>query len=187
MFAYKQFRQNWFQPRSAFNGHMYMKTLGLLLALTLLLNAGCSEDEQPNWSIDKAKINELLNLSTEQISIEGTTLELHAYLWRDFMPISPPDGKDLISINWLVDVDSVAIPSNILLSEQYVINGDSLWTTSYTNELRETQPYLVERISRDGPKWGPNIEVTVIAKVVNASTKLEYFLIRENQQILRTD
>ncbi len=166
---------------------MYMRTLGFLLTLTLLLNAGCSEDEQANWSINKAKINELLNSSTEQISIEGTTLELHAYLWRDFMPISPPDGKNLISINWLVDVDSVAIPSTIVLSEQYVINGDSLWEPSYTNEIRETKPYLIERISREGPKWGPNIEVTVIAKVVDTSTNLEHFLIRENQQILKTE
>ncbi|WP_445723928.1 MULTISPECIES: hypothetical protein [Bacteroidota] len=164
-----------------------MRTFGLILTLTLLLNSSCSEDEQPNWSIDKAKINKLLNSSTEQVTIEGTTLELHAYLWRDFMPISPPDGKNLISINWLVDVDSIAIPTNILLSEQYVINGDSLWSTSYTNEIRETQPYLVERVSRDGPKWGPNIEVTVIAKVIDTNTKLEHFLIRENQQILRTD
>uniref|UniRef100_UPI004048E0EA hypothetical protein n=1 Tax=Roseivirga sp. TaxID=1964215 RepID=UPI004048E0EA len=164
-----------------------MRTFGLILTLTLLLNSSCSEDEQPNWSIDKAKINKLQNSSNEQVTIEGTTLELHAYLWRDFMPISPPDGKNLISINWLVDVDSIAIPTNILLSEQYVINGDSLWSTSYTNEIRETQPYLVERVSRDGPKWGPNIEVTVIAKVIDTNTKLEHFLIRENQQILRTD
>jgi hypothetical protein len=166
---------------------MYMRTLGFLLTLTLLLNSSCLEDEQPNWSIDKAKIIELLNSSTEQISIEGTTLELHAYLWRDFMPISPPDGKNLISINWLVDVDSIAIPPNIVLSKQYIINGDSLWETSYTNEIRETQPYLVERVSRDGPKWGPNIEVTVIAKVVDSSNNSEHFLIREKQQILRTD
>ena len=164
-----------------------MRIFGFLLTLTLLLNSGGSEDEQSNWSIDKAKINELLNSSTEQISIEGTTLELHAHLWRDFMPISPPEGKNIISINWLVDVDSVAIPSSIVLSEQYVINGDSPWETSYTNEIRKTQPYLVERVSRDGPKWGPNIEVTVIAKVVDTSTNLEHFLIRENQQILRTD
>lgn len=103
------------------------------------------------------------------------------------MPISPPDGNKLISINRLVDIDSVSIPGNISLAEQYIINGDSLWTTLYTNETRKTQPYIIERVSKGGPKWGPNIEVTVIAKVVDANTNSEYFLIRENQLIERIE
>lgn len=164
-----------------------MRNLVSLVSFIFLLSSGCTEEEQPDFRIDKAKINELLSLSTEQITINETTLALHAYLWRDFMPISPPDGKNLISINWLVDVDSVAIPSNIILSEQYVINGDSLWAASYTNEIRETESYIIERVSREGPKWEPNIEVIVIAKVVDLNTNREYLLIRENQQILRTD
>ena len=158
-----------------------------ILSLTLLIAIGCSDDESSIWKTDKQKINELLNLSSERVSIDGTTLELHAYLWRDFMPISPPNGKNLISINWLVDIDSVKIPNHILLSEQYVIYGDSLWTSSYTVEDRETQPYVIEGVSRGGPKWGPNVEVTVIAKIVDSNNSFEYFLIRENQPIGRTD
>jgi len=165
-----------------------MKILRLkILALTILFATGCSDDEPSNWRIDQPRINELLIISSEQETIDGTTLELHAYLWRDFMPISPPDGKNLISINWLVDVDSVAIPNHIILSEQYVIYGDSLWTAPYTEEERETQPYVIERVSIEGPKWGPNVEVTVIAKVVDSITSSEYFLIRDNQPIERTD
>jgi hypothetical protein len=158
-----------------------------ILALTLLLTIGCSDDELPSWRVDQQRINELLNMSSEQATIDGTTLELYSYMWRDFMPISPPNGKSLTSINWLVDIDSVAIPNHIMLSEQYVINGDSLWTASYTEEERETQPYVIERISREGPKWEPYVEVIVIAKVVDSNTNSEYFLIRDNQTIERTD
>jgi hypothetical protein len=164
-----------------------MRIFRLLLLTTLFLNIGCAEEEEASWSIDKVKINELLNASTEQLTIDGNTLELHAYLWRDFMPISPPDGKDLVSINWLMDVDSVNIPASIQLLEQYVINGDSLWRDSYTDEIRETEPYILERVSRNGPKWGPNIEITVVAKIIDTHTNTEHFLIRENQPILRTD
>lgn len=165
-----------------------MKTLRFIIfTLIILLSVSCSDDEIPNWRVDQQRINELLSMSSEQITIDGTALELYSYLWRDFMPISPPNGKDLISINWLVDVDSVAIPNSIILSEQYVIFGDSLWTTSYSQEQREIQPYIIERISRDGPKWGSNVEVTVIAKIVDSNTNSEYFLIRDNQLIERTD
>ena len=172
------------KPKACLFCHWNMK---VILILTILFTIGCSDDEPIKWKIDKQRINQLLNMSSERTTIDGTTLELHAYLWRDFMPASPPNGKNLISINWLVDVDSVAIPDNIILSEQYVIYGDSLWTASYTQEQRETPPYGIKRISRDGPKWGPNVEVTIIAKIVDSNTNLEYFLIRDNQPIERTD
>jgi len=158
-----------------------------ILVLALLLTIGCSDDELSSWRVDQKRINELLNLSSEQATIDGKTLELHANLWRDFMPISPPNGRNLISINWLVDIDSIAIPNYIMLLEQNVIYGDSLWTASYIKEERETQPYIIERVSIEGPKWGPNVEVIVIAKVVDSNTSSEYFLIRENQTIGRTD
>jgi len=113
-------------------------------------------------------------------------LELHAYLWRDFMPICPPNGRNLVSVNRLVDMDSVRIPDNIILSQQFVINGDSLWVAEYKLEERETKPYIIEKISVNGPKWATDIVVKVIVKVIDLNDNSEYYLRREKQPIQRT-
>lgn len=165
-----------------------MKSLRItILTLSVLLATSCSDDEPLNWKIDKQRINELITMSNQQVTIDGTTLELYTYLQRDFMPIAPPDGRGLASVNWIVDVDSIAIPETVILSEQYVINGDSLWTATYKNDQRETPPYIIEKTSINGPKWQPNIEVTVIAKVIDSRDNSEYYLIKDRQQIQRTE
>lgn len=34
--------------------------------------------------------------------------------------------------------------------------------------------YELERISRNGPKWGPNVKVDVISKINNVDTRKTY-------------
>ncbi|MDH5597612.1 MAG: hypothetical protein OEY34_00725 [Cyclobacteriaceae bacterium] len=154
-----------------------------IFLLLLFTSVGCSEEEP----LFTTRIHELYLNSSERVTINGTTLELHAYLWRDFMPVSPPDGQPLRSINWLVDVDSIEVPGYIHLAEQFVIYGDSLWNAPYTEGYIMPQPYVVERMSTGGPKWDPFVEVTVMAKVIDSSTGAAYLLKREKQLIHRTD
>jgi hypothetical protein len=160
-------------------------TIIILIAISFL--AGCEKDEIPNVKVDKDLILELDSKVVGVVTIDSHDYFLDAYLWRDFMPISPPNGKSLISINWLICADSSAIPDSIELKQQYVIYGDSVWIADYENETHQTPEYKQEKVSRNGPKWGPNVYVDVIAKLTNTKANRDYYLKRDKVFIIRTD
>jgi len=168
-----------------------MKTIKVVLIVILItLTYGCEKDELDNESIirkDKEFIMKLFVKSIDTLEIGAQRYILDAYLWRDFMPISPPDGKPLLSINWLIDIDSIVIPAQIDLKEQYVIYNDSIWISGYEDETRSTPPYKIEKISRNGPKWGPNIYIDIISKIHDSNTNTDYYLKAEDIYINRTD
>jgi hypothetical protein len=147
----------------------------------------CERDEFTNIKVDQALISELKSKAVDVVTIDAQVYFLDAYLWRDFMPISPPNGKPLISINWLIRTDSTSIPIDIVLKQQFVIKGDSVWIADYTNESHQTLDYKQERVSRNGPKWGPKIYVDVIAKITDTKTSCDYYLRRDKVFISRTD
>ena len=162
----------------------------VIIFTTLILLISCEKDDinESNIRIDKELISELNSKSYDTLIIESNKLVLDAYLWRDFMPISPSDGKAMISINWLRDIDSTEILDNIDLIAQYVIYNDSIWIAEYENETRPTQPdYKIEKISREGPKWGPKIYVDVISKVRDFNTNNDYYIRIKNIYVERTD
>ena len=137
--------------------------------------------------LDKELINELFSKSVDTLAIESMKLVLDAYLWRDFMPVSPPNGKSLLAVNWLISVDSTDILGRIDLIEQYVIYGDSIWISEYENEIHGTPAYKIEKISRNGPKWGPNLYVDIISKIHDSNSNKDFFLKLEDVYISRTD
>jgi hypothetical protein len=161
------------------------KTLTFALILSTIIS-GCEKDKIQDIKFDKDLVIELNNKSTSKIVIDAHSYFLDVALWRDFMPFSPPDGKPLISLNWLISSDSSAIPSNIKLIQQYVIKGDSIWIPEYLNDKRYFPDYQIEKISINGPKWGPDIYVDVIAKITDTIAHRDYFLKRSNAYILRT-
>lgn len=60
--------------------------------------------------------------------------------------------------------------------------------TKHESESGSTQPdYKIEKISREGPKWGPEIYVDVISKVHDANTNRNYYVRVKNIYVERTD
>ena len=163
----------------------------IILFTVLIVLMSCEKEainNESNIRIDRALILELNSKSCDTLKIEANSFVLDAYLWRDFMPISPIDGRSLISINWLRSIDSTDIPSSIDLIEQYIINNDSIWIAEYANESRPIQPkYKIEKISKEGPKWGPKIYVDVISKLRDSKTNNDYFISLKNVYIKRTN
>jgi len=47
--------------------------------------------------------------------------------------------------------------------------------------------YKLERVSRNGPKWGPKIYVDVISQIHDSKTKKYYYIILKNVFVNRTD
>ncbi len=100
--------------------------------------------------------------------------------------MSPRDGKPLISINWLIEIDSLDIPDNIDLKKQYVIHNSLIWIAEYTDEEHYTPSNMLKRVSRNGPKWGPYEFVDIVSIVYDSDINLNYYLKVEDVYINKT-
>lgn len=127
-----------------------------------------------------------LQSTPDHIYIENRKYQLETYLWRDFMPISPPDGQPLIAVVKIIPNDSLKFPSNLDADHLWVVNGKELWSTSFSSEKLPEDEYLLEKIARNGPKWATGVQVDVIVRLVHNHQKS--FLLRAfNQTIERTE
>lgn len=148
--------------------------------------AGCGDDSLAPLGSVLPTPDDLL-AAPAQLELSGHTYEMEAYLLRDFQPLSPPDGKPLIALVRLVEVDSLAVPEEIMMDYLWVVNGGQTWATEFTDEVRPPQPaYRIERVARDGPKWGPGVAVDVVARV-RAGGVGEYRILSGEQMIERAD
>ena len=121
------------------------------------------------------------------LTINGRTYELRPDLWRDFMPLSPPDGQPLIALVRLVEVDSLAIPSEVTMDYLWVVHGAETWATEFSEEdVPPPSANTIARIARGGPKWGPGVTVDVVARVRVGNSDV-YSILSRDQMISRTD
>ena len=98
------------------------------------------------------------------------------------MPVSPPDGKPLIALIRVTEIDSQTIPETLDATKLWVINGDDLWLTGFSDEERpSTKSFQLEKIVRDGPKWGPGIYVTVVVEIEYSNRT---YLIKASDQLI---
>jgi hypothetical protein len=160
--------------------------ISLFVIYILSILIGCEKDDD-NCVKNKSLVPELGYEYDSIVTIESHNYYLYAFLWRDFMPICPPNGHPLISINRLISVDSSAIPNNIKLIKQYVVYEDLVWISQYENETHTIPDYILEGVSRNGPKWGPDVIVEVITKITDIKTNKDYYLKLDSVYILRTE
>jgi hypothetical protein len=104
----------------------------------------------------------------EQLSIGGATVRVETYLWRDFQPIAPPDGRGLIAVLRIKDVSGSAVPT-LHADSVWIINGDVAWVAAVVQEQPQTDTSHFEVVVREGPKWGPGIDVDVVLLLRDAS------------------
>ncbi len=161
------------------------KCVFIILASAFSFTA-CENEVTNNFKEDKDLIIALNDKASSTIRIDSHDYFLDAVLWRDFMPVSPPDGKPLASVNWLIRSDSTSIPEEIIMTRQYVILNDSIWIADYENGS-PTPSYKIEKVSRNGPKWGPGTFVEIISEINNTKTNRVYFLKLDKVYIGRTD
>ena len=130
---------------------------------------------------------EKLNAAGETVEIQGRTYRLEPALWRDFMPVSPPDGKPLIALVHVIQAGSDAFTPSVVVHHLWVVNDQEIWSTSFSKEERSpAAPNQLEKIARDGPKWGPGISVDVVVGLLDELGKL-YLLRAPGEPIRRTD
>lgn len=160
--------------------------LGCSLFSTLF---GCGNDDS-----DDTKTPFVPTVPTSELRTAPQTLvigdqeyTLGTELWRDFMPFSPPDGKPLIALVKVVEQDGVPIAPDLKLEYLWVINGSKIWATIFSDETLPPPPQNeLHGIARDGPKWGPQIQVDVVVALRPGQGSLQ-LLRAADQWIGRSD
>jgi len=128
-----------------------------------------------------------LRNAPQQTTLGGVTLRLETYLWRDFQPITPPDGEPLIAVLRVKSVDGTSVPAALQADSAWIINGDLAWATAVGEERsRGADASFFEVVARDGPKWGPGIEVAVVVRLRDGAGH-RVLLQARGQVINRTD
>ncbi|MEN6310127.1 MAG: hypothetical protein ABFD80_01160 [Acidobacteriota bacterium] len=107
-----------------------------------------------------------------EIEIDGRAYTIEPFLWRDFMPGDHSGGSDLMAVVFITAVDGQPFPADVDATFLWVINGDEVWATELSEELRppdQSHLYQLEEVARDGPKWDVGTEVEVVVRVTKQS------------------
>jgi hypothetical protein len=124
---------------------------------------------------------QLASAPTRVVS-DGVGLTLTAFLTRDFMPISPPDGKPLGGVLRIQTENGTPVPAGIIVSASWILFNSETWSTSVEQRPRaETGPNY-EVVVRDGPKWGPDVMVDIVVRVHDSAGAES--LLRAPQQLI---
>ena len=146
--------------------------------LLLVLGAACRP-----WAAGVRSAAELAAVPV-QVRLDEETLTLESYLWRDFMPVAPPDGRPLAAVLRLRALDGSMSPG-IAADSAWVVYGREVWATQLLRPQSPPEQGALELIARDGPKWPPEARVDVVVRVHSRGTAV---LVRAaNQRIRRTD
>lgn len=122
----------------------------------------------------------------ETLTVESRSYIVESFLWRDFMPVCPPNGDPMIAHIRVIAIDSLAVPPGSDAVYLWVFKNGEMWGSYFTDErLYYEMPYELVRIARCGPKWETGILVDVVVKVMIGDAC--YFLKEEDVRIVRTD
>lgn len=159
-----------------------MRTAFLSLAVILL--AGCAEVAAPG--IDTPTELTLRQAPTS-ISVGEKILVLRSFLWRDFQPIAPPDGQPMVGIFSVETDDRSPLPDGVTIARVWVLKGSLAWAPEIRiNPDLEYPSWQRVVEGRNGPKWGPAINVEVIVEIRDSDGKRR-LLRQANVPIQRTD
>ena len=144
-----------------------------------------NDEPDVDITVDAQLAYDLLNNASDTVTIADRDYILEAFMWRDFMR-GDNDDHSLTSVNHLVALDSLSMPSYLDLTKQYVILNDSIWITDYTDQRDTLYDYKLSRVSREGPEWGINKSVSVVAELTQTTVNSTYFIKVENISIIAT-
>jgi len=79
----------------------------------------------------------------------------------------------------------MAISPDIDATRIWVINDSEVWESTFSDEERpESVPeFKLEKVARNGPKWGPHITVDVVVRVIDSITD-DVFLLKAADQYI---
>jgi len=122
----------------------------------------------------------------ETIPISGTTVQISAGLWRDFMPGPSPGGR-LLNAAVQVSAAAGALLPAVRADRIMVICGEQAWIAPAAEETAWARsPSHLEVMARNGPEWEPGVLVDVVLELRDAGGQAH--LIRQpGVEIKRTE
>ncbi|CAF1417267.1 unnamed protein product [Rotaria sp. Silwood1] len=108
----------------------------------------------------------VLSSAPEQVAIDGNEYRLETQIWRDFMPICEQSGRPMVAILRIKTVDSSLVPSDVKVDTAWIMLGNDNQAQIWKTHILEEQPrqsdvnrHYIRVIARNGPKWGPNMNI----------------------------
>jgi len=144
--------------------------------------AGCNQGEQVLEPALAAPL-ETLRAAPETVSVGESVLRLETFIWRDFMPGpgATPDGSPMMASLRVISVDSQPIPSTLVADLGWIIWNDQVWEAPVVEDPpRQPGATELDLMMRGGPKWGPDIYVDAVVRVIGADGASR--LLRARQQ-----
>ncbi|HSE25837.1 MAG TPA: hypothetical protein VLB68_29490 [Pyrinomonadaceae bacterium] len=131
-----------------------------------------------------------------EIVLNGKSLSLTTYPWRDFMPgtSSGTDGSPLMVVLRVATSDKQAFPSGVRMDRAWVLFGEQIWEASdFRSQVKPSQEEdgwiicsvtpVCEATIRRGPKWGPGIFVDVVLRLTDKEG--QHYLIQAQKQLIQ--
>jgi hypothetical protein len=129
-------------------------------------------------------LSELLSAPT-RIVVDGQALTLTAFLSRDFMPSSPPDGRPLGGVLRIKTEDGSSVRATVTADTSWIINKAELWASAVEQRPRSETAPNYEVVVRGGPKWSPDITVDVVVRLRDSQGR-SILLRAPDQRIIAT-
>jgi hypothetical protein len=145
----------------------------------ILVVAGCG-GSSPTSPSDVTRSQ--LAAAPTRIVADGKTLTMTTSLWRDFMPISPPDGRPLVAVLTIATDDGSPVPATVTADTSWVLHSSAVWTAAVEQRPRAETAPAYEVIARNGPKWGPDVSVDVVVRLIDSGGRA--FLLRAPSQTI---
>ena len=160
--------------------------LAWVLIAALLCACRDPADVASDWPPSSVPRDVLLAVP-EQVDIDGRPYVLEAELWRDFMPVSPPDGRPLAAVMYVGATDLQDADRELDVDRVYVVfGGDAREAPVADQDVYQAPPYRIRRIAHGGPKWPTDSVVDVIVRVRSPQSG-DVLLRASGQRIGRTE
>jgi len=155
-------------------------------SVVMLLAWGCSRSSSPTEpGVPLIPAPADVRSAPATVSVDGATLQLTTSLWRDFMPMAPPDGQPLAAILRVTDLKGGKLPSGLDAQAAWVIVGNMAWYFVPAPSGTPSQTVLEFR-GGDGPRWSPGTKADVVIELRDL-TGASYRIQARQQVIARTD
>ena len=170
--------------------------LALMLAFSINQSRGQVGQSKETLPISLADVRK----APTEIVIEGRSLTLSTFLWRDFMPGSStgPDGSPMMAALKVATSDKKPFPSGVRMERLWVLFGEQVWETAQIRDRMNNSPSnkdswilcsdlpVCEVTVRNGPKWGPGVSVDVIVQLTDKDGR-HHLIQAPKQTVHRTD
>jgi hypothetical protein len=166
----------------AMTTYLRYPTIVFILAISGFVLESC---EKPAVFEDDELIMSLYRSARDTLSFEGSHYILETELYRNLMPGGPvPEKRPLISIVYVVNMDSLDISDEWKADKLYVIHENLIYACVPDILENSSQPdFKQSYICREGPEWETDIIVDVVLKFTDQSTGEIYYLISRDQVI----